>query len=1696
MNSTNQSSIVNNTFNFINKTYTSSGNYIWNVQCCDNSNGCFFGTSNYTFSFDLESPSVNLVYPSNSSTITDDSNLYFIYNVSDASSVENCSLYINNQLKKTETSITKDINLTFNEFLDNGVYSWYVSCTDEGGRTGFSENKTINVSITPELFTGTLYESSNFNPSRNTLAEIKLKSSQDATSNSVVFDIGAGQLVNVVSATSQYMGYNGAVIPSGSPISFSGTFSSSTPTGKIAITWKLYVSGSSGDTLICQLGNDANSGIFENAASGTNSTCINQDIYLGPSDRLKLVVNAYNTHTSQKTLTHSWDSGTNSYVIVNLTTEGFLHADLVSPLTDPYVAQEDTFDAVCQVNCSSGTCRNVNVYIQRNTSTSGWQNIGSSGNIVLDSGETNPHYLGNVTNISQNTTFTIEGNTFSSDNNIRCIAVGTYDSYNGTTTTPITVTSAGATPPNVNLTSPINLSWFNSSQVILYYNVSDINDNLANSTLILNGNLNQTNQSSIINNVINNFTVSLGQGIYNWSVNVTDTTSLEAASNETRIFYVDLENPFVNLIYPEDGANNLVNNLDLEFNATDNMALNLTCDIVLDGEIIYPGIIVENATNVSRNSGYLTVGTHYWNVTCFDSSLRSYTSETFHFNINDVPPEIFLITPDFWWFNESTISLIYNASDNNNLTIADLYLNGTYNQSNQSQIINKAYNNFTLTLPDGFYNWTVNITDTGEYSVIANTRRFYVDTQNPVVYLLHPETSTTSQFSSLNFYFNVTDNLDSELNCNLSIGEKSENNLLASNNANTSILITDLTDGLKVWNVSCIDSAGRYGISENREITIRELPEISLITEDVYWFKDQVLLEYLPSDNTNLSNCSIYINGSFENITYSPLNNQQTNFSINDLSDGFYNWTINCFDTYGLENNSETRFFYKDNSTPQVNLFYPGDEDIIYSSQITFNFTATDNLAQNLTCNFTVDGNITSIIAENGSTNLISRSFISGEHYWNVSCSDYSGNLNISETRKFTTFAPPDVILISPEPDSWLNYTEVEFEYYAYKYEEDIVNCSLYIDNEFVKVNSTPIINDNSNYFTEILSQGNHTWNVYCADSLGVIGSDENRTLYIDIEAPKIVLNSPEPNETLDWNEVLFNFTVEDNLNENISCNVFINNIFYDQVIAENSTPEIYPYLLDDGDYNWTIECADSAENSNTSETRNFTVYAPPQITLYTPDDDFYGFGSAVTFHYLAEDAQIINNCTLYIDEVSNESKSSAELIINPNFTISGIPEGLHNWTVECYDTNNPVPSSANATSKYFSMDFSPPSIILNSPENESGIDFNEDRVYFNWTAIDTLDTVLQCNLTVDGIVRRPNVWVSSNISKREYVLTSILGQGEHWWNVTCWDQMKNTNISELRTFNLTYPDFSVNSSEIFLNESSPKENQLIEITATIRNLAGADISNVTVNFYKGDPDSGGEKIGEDIFINLSKFSERNVSQELIASIGSSEVFVVVDPPLTTNGSYIELNESNNKASKTINVGSWHFFYGDVLTSSNLVLANNDSTKLINWSTENFNQGNIYVADYDSYVSWTSLQAIGKNKINSNSNSDFSEIDLALNTSSFEDSVYNVYTNSGVPKYSQDIYSFKSLIQNVPIINSTNNSNFVTGILWDFSDDTNGTEGEFDLADKEDLVFVSPINKHEQGTYGIYDYELRVPARLREYNAQDSKSAVFYVEIF
>jgi hypothetical protein len=249
-------------------------------------------------------------------------------------------------------------------------------------------------------------------------------------------------------------------------------------------------------------------------------------------------------------------------------------------------------------------------------------------------------------------------------------------------------------------------------------------------------------------------------------------------------------------------------------------------------------------------------------------------------------------------------------------------------------------------------------------------------------------------------------------------------------------------------------------------------------------------------------------------------------------------------------------------------------------------------------------------------------------------------------------------------------------------------------------------------------------------------------------------------------------------------------------------------------------------------------------------------------------------------------------------------------------------------------------------------------------------------------------------------------------------------------------------------------------------------------------------QIGNNKTINVSALNNVTVSVNYTTKVGKVDIFVIVDPPLASNGSIIELNESNNKANKTINIPAYHIFYGKII--SDIFLDTSSNTTVFAWLNATNFAGNIFVADSDSIIDFNSLQALSRNLSNNLTLNDFEELDIALNITNLSDSINRTYTENKVIKNTDNFTVFSSNIINVPIVNSTNTSNFITGILWDTSDFDN--IGFYNGS--QDVVFITKINRNSLGFYGNYDYEIKIPANLKQYltpNVQDSIS--FYREI-
>lgn len=112
---------------------------------------------------DTSGPIINLTMPINRSG-TPHGNITFLYNVSDLSNVNNCSLIINGKINRTENSISKNTPIYFIvNNTDIGVYNWSINCTDSLGFNSSSEERVFSVFLM-----------TNFNGSTNNLSKISV----------------------------------------------------------------------------------------------------------------------------------------------------------------------------------------------------------------------------------------------------------------------------------------------------------------------------------------------------------------------------------------------------------------------------------------------------------------------------------------------------------------------------------------------------------------------------------------------------------------------------------------------------------------------------------------------------------------------------------------------------------------------------------------------------------------------------------------------------------------------------------------------------------------------------------------------------------------------------------------------------------------------------------------------------------------------------------------------------------------------------------------------------------------------------------------------------------------------------------------------------------------------------------------------------------------------------------------------------------------------------------------------------------------------------------------------------------------------------------------------------------------------------------------------------------------------------------
>ncbi len=299
--------------------------------------------------------------------------------------------------------------------------------------------------------------------------------------------------------------------------------------------------------------------------------------------------------------------------------------------------------------------------------------------------------------------------------------------------------------------------------------------------------------------------------------------------------------------------------------------------------------------------------------------------------------------------------------------------------------------------------------------------------------------------------------------------------------------------------------------------------------------------------------------------------------------------------------------------------------------------------------------------------------------------------------------------------------------------------------------------------------------------------------------------------------------------------------------------------------------------------------------------------------------------------------------------------------------------------------------------------------------------------------------------------------------------------------------DILINSSLITFSTSTASESENVTVFAEIRNIGYVPVNrSFNVSFHWGSG-SASQIMNNRTIVGLAALESKTVNVSFLPIIGNNTIVVKADLQIENGGTISEDNETNNIANNSIYVPMYNLYYGS--SQLDIVLGSFQNETVAGWQNTTLSLGNIYIIDAQSEVQWDSLVALGRNLTGYPQQNDFAELDTAINTSSFNDSINRTWLSSGDPHATANFTVFSNTVYNVSVVNSTNNSNFITGIVWDSSD---ASQGEFDGT--QDVIFVSKVNQQMLGKYGISDFEFRVPSRLKEF-LPPIDTVTFYVEL-
>ena len=668
----------------------------------------------------------------------------------------------------------------------------------------------------------------------------------------------------------------------------------------------------------------------------------------------------------------------------------------------------------------------------------------------------------------------------------------------------------------------------------------------------------------------------------------------------------------------------------------------------------------------------------------------------------------------------------------------------------------------------------------------------------PNVTLISPFNDNILTGSAANFTFIVQDELYSNLTCflygNFSGSWSSFGSLSNVINNTVATFSVSPSDNYYSWNVMCENDFGRQGFDEhNRTVFVNLVPPNfanSQLNETVIRPNRSVLF------NVNITD-SFGIDSATFTIRYP--NNSEEEFSLNNSGDTFYYVITNTTnlgtyiiidvwanDTLGQENNfdPELSFLVQAVAPDEFNLLYPVNKTESQTLTPTMGWEETNTPDfKNYTLQISKYEDFNILEQTHYSTNISISEIEIDEldedavYYWRVIAYDIFGNQRVSNQvfTYITDNTPPLITLNIPANNAYSTRTLNNFTFTPQD-ANTLDYCSLYTNSSgswtLVNETSSPI-NNSQNILSAEGVEGYNSWNVECFDLAGNGAfSEENFTLIIDLTPPIIQIINPVNNSIIDTTNIInFEINASDAYSEIQSCSLVINETIYqtENNIINNEVYVFEQFLVNDY-YSWRVTCVDANGWESSSETLFFSIISadndPPVITRNFPPNNFYSSANTMIFNYTVQDATGIDNCSIIVNDVIEQTAFGVETFINNFFTVLGIGEGENTWAIECFD-NSTQHNYAITNNRTLFVDLTNPIIVLNSPEDESFLNYS--AVNFEFFPEDENLDYCALYTNISGVFEESQR-NNNPISETQNNFTLSLPDGSFIWNVLCVD--------------------------------------------------------------------------------------------------------------------------------------------------------------------------------------------------------------------------------------------------------------------------------------------------------------------------------------